>query len=209
LNDRVSFPEILDMNQFLYSGRLGLLVSRKRQNILQPRDQTNEGDADMEADFDPEGPNSSKDEADEETEIIGNPPSDRVKERRLQSIMSALKNGPYVYELFSVLVHRGSALGGHYYAYIQSLTTGKWFEYNDSSVKEIASDAYKETFGENEKKTSMPFFSHGTNAYMLMYRQYDPTRNELEPTKETIPESVKKLIEEEAQIEEELEKEHQ
>ena len=28
------------------------------------------------------------------------------------------KNGPHVYELYSVLVHSGSANGGHYYAYI-------------------------------------------------------------------------------------------
>ena len=27
--------------------------------------------------------------------------------------------GPYVYELFSIMVHSGSAIGGHYYAYIK------------------------------------------------------------------------------------------
>ena len=27
--------------------------------------------------------------------------------------------GPYVYELFSIMVHSGSAAGGHYYAYIK------------------------------------------------------------------------------------------
>ena len=26
---------------------------------------------------------------------------------------------PYVYELYAVLIHRGSAMGGHYYAYIK------------------------------------------------------------------------------------------
>lgn len=30
-------------------------------------------------------------------------------------------NGPWVYELFAVLIHSGSALGGHYYAHIKSL----------------------------------------------------------------------------------------
>ncbi len=29
--------------------------------------------------------------------------------------------GPYVYELFSIMVHSGSAIGGHYYAYIKSV----------------------------------------------------------------------------------------
>ena len=30
-----------------------------------------------------------------------------------------LLQGPYVYELFSIMVHSGSATGGHYYAYIK------------------------------------------------------------------------------------------
>lgn len=40
-----------------------------------------------------------------------------------------LENGPWVYELFAVLIHSGSALGGHYYAHIKSLgDDGKrWF----------------------------------------------------------------------------------
>jgi len=29
------------------------------------------------------------------------------------------QQGPYVYELFSIMVHSGSANGGHYYAYIK------------------------------------------------------------------------------------------
>lgn len=31
------------------------------------------------------------------------------------------EKGPWVYELFAVLIHSGSALGGHYYAHIKSL----------------------------------------------------------------------------------------
>ena len=30
-----------------------------------------------------------------------------------------LKSGPFVYELFSVMVHQGNAAGGHYYAFIK------------------------------------------------------------------------------------------
>lgn len=37
------------------------------------------------------------------------------------------ENGPWVYELFAVLIHSGSALGGHYYAHIKSLgDDGGW-----------------------------------------------------------------------------------
>lgn len=31
------------------------------------------------------------------------------------------KDGPFLYELFSVMVHQGSASGGHYFAYIKSV----------------------------------------------------------------------------------------
>jgi len=27
--------------------------------------------------------------------------------------------GPFVYELFSIMIHSGSAAGGHYYAYVK------------------------------------------------------------------------------------------
>jgi hypothetical protein len=35
-------------------------------------------------------------------------------------VLEYLKQGDLVYELYSVLVHSGSAMGGHYYAYIKS-----------------------------------------------------------------------------------------
>ena len=33
--------------------------------------------------------------------------------------MTIVLQGPYVYELFSIMIHAGSAAGGHYYAYIK------------------------------------------------------------------------------------------
>jgi ubiquitin carboxyl-terminal hydrolase 47 len=35
------------------------------------------------------------------------------------------ERGPWLYELYAVLIHSGSALGGHYYAYIRSLEDGQ------------------------------------------------------------------------------------
>lgn len=32
----------------------------------------------------------------------------------------------YDYELFSIMIHSGSATGGHYYAYIKSFETNQW-----------------------------------------------------------------------------------
>ena len=34
--------------------------------------------------------------------------------------------GQYNYELFSIMIHSGSASGGHYYAYIKDFPTGEW-----------------------------------------------------------------------------------
>ncbi len=45
--------------------------------------------------------------------------------------------GPYVYELFSIMVHSGSAIGGHYYAYIKSFTDKQWYCFNDQSVSKV------------------------------------------------------------------------
>lgn len=42
--------------------------------------------------------------------------ADTVKVCKLFSVMF---QGPYVYELFSIMIHSGSAAGGHYYAYIK------------------------------------------------------------------------------------------
>jgi len=41
------------------------------------------------------------------------------------------KKGKDVYELYSILIHRGGAYGGHYYAFIKSFENGKWYEFND------------------------------------------------------------------------------
>lgn len=45
--------------------------------------------------------------------------------------------GPYVYELFSIMIHSGSASGGHYYAYIKEFENGEWFCFNDQSVSPV------------------------------------------------------------------------
>jgi ubiquitin carboxyl-terminal hydrolase 47 len=95
-------------------------------------------------------------------------------------------------------------MGGHYFAYIKSFSAGKWYEFNDSMVREISQDALTETYGETDKRS---YFNSGTNAYMLMYRQCDEARNAIEYTRETIPTSILKLIEEENKRDKEKEEE--
>lgn len=70
-----------------------------------------------------------------------------------------------------MLVHSGSAEGGHYYSYIKEWTSDKWFEFNDSSVKEFrASDLPKETFG-GKNESSYGEYDVSWNAYLLVYER--------------------------------------
>lgn len=64
---------------------------------------------------------SSSTEAASKSPILGNDP------------------GPYKYELFSIMIHSGSASGGHYYAYIKEFDNGEWFCFNDQSVSPVSS----------------------------------------------------------------------
>ena len=49
----------------------------------------------------------------------------------------ALKDGPLVYELYSILVHSGNSNAGHYFSYVKSYQNGKWYVFNDERVDEI------------------------------------------------------------------------
>ncbi|RDD45783.1 Ubiquitin carboxyl-terminal hydrolase 47 [Trichoplax sp. H2] len=82
------------------------------------------------------------------------------------------------YELFSIMIHSGSAVGGHYYAYIKSFDDNNWYCFNDQSVTQINEQDIEKAYGGGEIRryyTSM--FASSSNAYMLMYRQIDKSRN--------------------------------
>ena len=124
-----------------------------------------------------------------------------------QNLLEYLKQGGYVYELYAVLVHSGSAMGGHYYAYIKSNEDGLWYNFNDTSVSEISPDEIPKVFGDSSG-------SSGGTAYMLKYRQYNPAdkecplivSDELVPSylKEEIDAETDKLIKEQLEIEEKV-----
>ena len=48
--------------------------------------------------------------------------------------------GEMMYDLYSILIHQGSADRGHYYAYIKNLDDGNWYNFNDSSVTKISDE---------------------------------------------------------------------
>ncbi|GMF19657.1 unnamed protein product [Phytophthora lilii] len=102
------------------------------------------------------------------------------------------RSGPHVYELYSVLIHSGSALGGHYYAYIKSLETGKWYNFNDSNVSEISDTELKTAFG--GASGSGYSMRYSTCAYMLLYRLVNADKNVNVILPESIPQYLKDKI---------------
>jgi len=74
-----------------------------------------------------------------------------------------IKEGEYVYELYAVVVHSGSARSGHYYSYIKSYENNKWYRFEDSSVFEANIYCIERTFGDNNNS--------GPTGYILMYKQ--------------------------------------
>jgi len=104
------------------------------------------------------------------------------------------------------MIHQGGALGGHYYAYIKDLETGKWYNFNDSIVREISIIDLVETFGPEPvatgpgKRSNMAAKrlagARSTSAYMLMYRIVDKTedRSNLNIHEDEIPDSVKEDV---------------
>ncbi|XP_018012833.1 ubiquitin carboxyl-terminal hydrolase 47 isoform X3 [Hyalella azteca] len=108
------------------------------------------------------------------------------------------------YQLFSIMIHSGSASGGHYYAYIKDFLTGDWFCFNDQSVTRIGDEEIKRTYGGGGRTGGS--YGASANAYMLMYRQCNEDRNLMPFTKDNFPAHIQKLCEN-LMIEEELEKE--
>lgn len=84
----------------------------------------------------------------------------------------------------------------------------KWFCFNDSTVSNATSDDIKKTFGGN---SHLGFNS--SNAYMLMYRRIDSTKNENFIRTVDLPEHMKNLLdkietdEREVELQRKLEKE--
>lgn len=99
--------------------------------------------------------------------------------------------GPYNYELFAIMIHSGSASGGHYYAYIRDFETGDWFCFNDDKVTSITQEDIQKSFGGG---TCGAYYTSSTNAYMMMYRQVDSVRNCSAIKLEEFPEHIKELL---------------
>lgn len=96
---------------------------------------------------------------------------------------------PWNYDLFAIMMHSGTARGGHYYAFIKSWTDGKWYSFNDAVVREL-----EVKHGEDVLKLAHGNGKAGTSAYMLMYMDRERTPKTLADAKAQIPEHIQKVI---------------
>ncbi|XP_067346131.1 ubl carboxyl-terminal hydrolase 18 isoform X1 [Channa argus] len=66
-----------------------------------------------------------------------------------------------IYTLYAVVVHSGTAMFGHYTAYVRHWRNQRWYYADDSDVHEASWEEVKSTYGDIYRGT----------AYMLMYRR--------------------------------------
>ncbi|MED6232449.1 Ubiquitin carboxyl-terminal hydrolase 47, partial [Ataeniobius toweri] len=187
LNDRMTFPEELDMSPFID------VEDEKSPQTESCTDSgaENEGSChsdQMSNDF------STDDCVDEGICLDSTSSTERALKPK--SLLT--------FELFSVMVHSGSAAGGHYYAYIKSFSDGQWYSFNDQHVSKITQDDIRKTYGGSSGSRGYysSAFASSTNAYMLIYRLKDPSRNAKFLAVEDLPEHIKSLVQKEKEFEE-------
>ncbi|CAK9829042.1 Ubiquitin carboxyl-terminal hydrolase 47 [Anthophora retusa] len=193
LNNKVTFPDILNLNPFITStmpnqecpnSDESIGSAKSDDNSITDRGTLDDDSPSCENSLPNSNHSTNHDQDDDEGIDMSNGPStsncivhNHENEKNRNS--NATTKGPYNYELFSIMIHSGSASGGHYYAYIKDFRTQEWLCFNDQSVTQITHDDIQKTYGGG---TTRPYYSSActsTNAYMLMYRQIDPARNTL------------------------------
>merc|ERR1719440_544222 len=57
---------------------------------------------------------------------------------------------PMNYSLMAICLHRGTAHGGHYHAYVQEPHSGEWHDANDSTVQLMDADEIERLFPQSD-----------------------------------------------------------
>ena len=71
------------------------------------------------------------------------------------------------YYLYSIIVHCGSAMGGHYYSLIKSFEDNKWYKFDDNFVFEISNfEEFKNQISGNNSNLN------DNTSYILFYKEY-------------------------------------
>lgn len=207
LNDRVTFPQTLNLNGFVSSGAGGTgpsdamsLGQESVESAIKFDDcSTTDSGSALEEDavqFNHQNNVSMTEESQEDDEGIDMSVNGDCKSLMSNSTSTdSATSGPYLYDLFSIMIHSGSASGGHYYAYIRDFESGKWYSFNDQTVTTITMEDIAKSFGGGSFKGYYSgHYSSSTNAYMLMYRQNDPRRNCLAMKADEFPAHINDLL---------------
>ncbi|XP_005184673.2 ubiquitin carboxyl-terminal hydrolase 47 [Musca domestica] len=209
LNDKVTFPQILNLNGFVETNETAAATAAEvtsNSNGVDDCSTTDSGSAmDMEDNWSSgvvttassitqNETDINEDDLDDGIDLHSNTENIRNRVNSDQNIKQHL--GPFTYELFAIMIHSGSASGGHYYAYIKELDNNEWFCFNDQTVSPITQEDIQKSFGGGIGKAYYSsVYSSSTNAYMLMYRQVDEKRNEKSMKADEFPEHIKKHLE--------------
>ncbi|KAI0224060.1 hypothetical protein LSAT2_024917 [Lamellibrachia satsuma] len=172
LNDMVTFPEILNLNQFVWDDAPGDSKDEAGENRdpasmsddsgggasgggttglttgNSHRGGTVNGHCSTEHGSTASGPTTQiavdhlEDGMDESTDIGCTEDTEASAASHNNEAATNYKNekqskSQYEYELFSIMIHSGSAVGGHYYAYIKSFSDGQWYSFNDQHVTRL------------------------------------------------------------------------
>uniref|UniRef100_A0A8C9WBL0 Ubiquitin carboxyl-terminal hydrolase 47 n=1 Tax=Scleropages formosus TaxID=113540 RepID=A0A8C9WBL0_SCLFO len=176
LNDRMTFPEELDMSPFID------VEDEKSPQTESCTDSgaENEGSChsdQMSNDF------STDDAVDEGICLDSASSTERVLKPK--SLLT--------FELFSVMVHSGSAAGGHYYACIKSFSDGQWYSFNDQHVSKITQEDIRKTYGGSSGSRGYYSSAFASGCPFLIAEFLDA---------ENFPEHIKRLVQKEKEAEE-------
>nr|NP_523937.2 ubiquitin specific protease 47, isoform B [Drosophila melanogaster]NP_729087.1 ubiquitin specific protease 47, isoform A [Drosophila melanogaster]Q24574.2 RecName: Full=Ubiquitin carboxyl-terminal hydrolase 47; AltName: Full=Ubiquitin thioesterase 47; AltName: Full=Ubiquitin-specific-processing protease 47 [Drosophila melanogaster]AAF50752.2 ubiquitin specific protease 47, isoform A [Drosophila melanogaster]AAN12105.1 ubiquitin specific protease 47, isoform B [Drosophila melanogaster]AAO414 len=191
LNDRVTFPQTLNLNTFINrSGNSGEQNSQLNGTVDDCS--TADSGSAMEDDNLSSGVVTTASSSQHENDL--NDEDEGIDMSSSTSKSAKQGSGPYLYELFAIMIHSGSASGGHYYAYIKDFDNNEWFCFNDQNVTSITQEDIQRSFGGPNGSYYSSAYTSSTNAYMLMYRQVDAKRNELVAKVADFPEHIKTLL---------------
>ncbi|KOC63118.1 Ubiquitin carboxyl-terminal hydrolase 47, partial [Habropoda laboriosa] len=207
LNNKVTFPDILNLNPFITSTMPSQECPNSDENIGSVKSDensiTDRGTLDDDSpSCENSIPNSNHStnhdqDADEGIDMSNGPSTSNCTVHNHENEKNRNSNaakGPYNYELFSIMIHSGSSSGGHYYAYIKDFRTQEWLCFNDQSVTQITHDDIQKTYGGGSTRPYYNSACSSTNAYMLMYRQIDPARNALPMRVFEFPVHIQELL---------------
>ena len=202
LCDRVSFPYTLDLADYLEGGKIDAEIMKKATSC-----EEHGGDEKVLEDDTTEEPPKEEEEPKGEEK-----PKEEEEATKEEEQESEKKQSDMIYDLYAILIHSGNANGGHYFAYIKDYRSGKWFQFNDSTVSEIGDAEIQDVFGrDSDDRTwsSSNYYrrsAYGVTAYALLYRKVDKERNVLPCADEDVPAKVREYVEK--QNAEEAEREH-